>query len=175
MRSGDPYLNDRLAACYAATGSHAEALRYYRHNLGLEGEYGERAAVGMVRSSIALEDSDSLLEAVPSLFALEAGTGAEESIDKELLAVARMQADTRRYPVAIRALEQYIALYPGGRNLDEAYYRLAGIYEVDSPQRDLESARKYYRLLYDDFPESRYAELARQRIRYLDRHFFLVQ
>jgi len=175
LRSGDPYLDDRLAACYAAVGDHAEALRYYRNNLGLEGEYGDRAALGMVRSSIELEDSETILEAVPSLFGLDAGPGVEESIDEELLAVARLQADTRHYPVAIRALERYVALYPFGRNLDEVYYRLAGIYEVDSPQRDLESARDYYRLLYDDFPESRYADLARERLRYLDRHFFLVQ
>jgi len=31
--------------------------------------------------------------------------------------------------VAIQALEQYILRYPDGRNLDEVYYRLAGIYE----------------------------------------------
>jgi tetratricopeptide (TPR) repeat protein len=170
MRSGDPYLNDRLAECYERTGEHLAAVKYYRENLGLEGEYGDRAAVGLVRSSIATEDSRLLLEVLPSLFSLES-----VPISAELLEVARFQTEQRRFPVAIQALEQYVSRYPDGRHLDEVYYRLAQIYEVDSPYRDLESARHYYSLLYGLFPESLYADPAADRLNYLDRHFFLVQ
>jgi tetratricopeptide (TPR) repeat protein len=170
MRSGDPYLNDRLAECYARTGEHLAAVKYYRENLGLEGEYGERAVVGLVRSSIATKDSRLLLEVLPSLFSLES-----VQIGGELLEVARFQTEDRRFSVAIQALEQYVGRYPDGRNLDEVYYRLARIYEVDSPYRDLESARHYYSLLYELFPESRYSDPAAERLNYLNRHFFLVQ
>jgi tetratricopeptide (TPR) repeat protein len=170
MRSGDPYLNDRLAECYERTGEYLAAVKYYRENLGLKGEYGERAILGLVRSSIATEDSPLLLEVLPSLFSLESA-----QIGAELLAVARYQTEDRRLSVAIQALEQYIRRYPEGRKLDEVYFHLAEIYEVDSPYRDLESARYYYSLLYDSFPESLYVEPASERLNYLDRHFFLVQ
>jgi tetratricopeptide (TPR) repeat protein len=170
MRSGDPYLNDRLAECYARTGEHLAAVKYYRENLGLEGEYGERAVVGLVRSSIATKDSRLLLEVLPSLFSLES-----VQIEGELLDVARFQTEDRRFSVAIQALEQYVGRYPDGRSLDEVYYRLARIYEVDSPYRDLESARHFYSLLYELFPESRYSDPAAKRLDYLNRHFFLVQ
>jgi outer membrane protein assembly factor BamD (BamD/ComL family) len=83
--------------------------------------------------------------------------------------------EDRRYAVAIQALEQYIRRYPDGRSLDEVYFRLAGLYEVDSPHRDIESARHYYSLIYQQFPESRYSDPAARRLNYLDRHFFLVQ
>lgn len=169
-RSDDPYLNDRLAECYEHTGEYLAAAKYYRENLGLEGEYGDRAAAGLVRSSIATEDSRLLLEVLPSLFSLES-----VQIGGELLEVARFQTEDRHFPVAIQALEQYLERYPAGRNLDEVYFRLARIYEVDSPYRDLEAARHYYGLLYESFPESIYADPAAERLDYLNRHFFLVQ
>jgi len=170
MRSGDPYLNDRLAECYQRTGEHLAAAKYYRENFGLEGEYGDRATVGLVRSGLATEDSLLLLEVLPSLFRLES-----MQIGSELLEVGRFHTELGRYPLAIQALERYVSRYPDGRELDRAYYRLAQIYEVDSPHRDLEAARHYYSLLYDSFPESLYAEPAARRIHYLNRHFFLVQ
>ena len=170
MRSGDPYLNERLAQCYERTGEHLAAVKYYRENLGLGGEYGDRAALGLVRSSIATGDSPLLLEVLPSVFSLESA-----EIGSELLAIARFQTEQRRFSVAIQALQQYVRRYPVGRELDEVYYRLAQIYEVDSPYRDIESARHYYALLWELFPESLYADPAADRIHYLDRHFFLVQ
>ncbi|UCF98969.1 MAG: outer membrane protein assembly factor BamD [Spirochaetaceae bacterium] len=170
MRSGDPYLNDRLAACYEITGEYQAAAKYYRQNLGLAGEYGDRAAVGLVRSSIALKDNGLLMEGMPFMVSLESA-----QIGAELLEVARFQTENQHLEVAIQALKQYIRRYPDGKSLDEVYYRLARIYEVDSPHRNLEAARDYYRLLYDLFPESRYADRAKERLNYLNRHFFLVQ
>jgi outer membrane protein assembly factor BamD (BamD/ComL family) len=170
MRSGDPYLNDRLAECYERTGEYPAAVKYYRENLALDGEYGDRAAAGLVRTGVAMGDSLLLMEVMPALFRVES-----EPIGDELLEIARLQMEERRYTVAIQALEQYILRYPDGRNLDEVYYRLAGIYEVDSPHRDIEAARHYYSLIYELYPESRYSDPAGERIDYLDRHFFLVQ
>jgi tetratricopeptide (TPR) repeat protein len=170
MRGGDPYLNDRLAECYERTGEYLAAVKYYRENLVLKGEYGQRAVLGLVRSSIATEDSRLLLEVLPSLYSLDS-----VQIGTELLGVARFQTEDRRFSVAIQALEQYIRRYPEGRKLDEVYFRLARIYEVDSPYRDIESARHYYSLLYESFPESLYVEPAAERLDYLNRHFFLVQ
>lgn len=170
MRSGDPYLNDRLAACYEATGEHLAAVKFFRENLSLSGEYGDRAALGMIRAGVALKDPQLLTEVLPSLFSLES-----REIGSALVEVARFQVESGRYETAIEALRLYMNRYPDGRQLDEVYYRLALIYEVDSPYRNLELSRDYYGLLYENFPESPYAEFAGERLDYLDRHFFLVQ
>jgi len=170
MRSSDPYLNDRLAACYEATGEHLAAVKFFRENLSLSGEYGDRAALGMIRAGVALKDPQLLTEVLPSLFTLES-----REIGGALIEVARFQVESGRYETAIEALRQYMNRYPDGRQLDEVYYRLAFIYEVNSPYRNLELSRDYYGLLYENFPESPYAELAGKRLDYLDRHFFLVQ
>jgi tetratricopeptide (TPR) repeat protein len=170
MRGGDPYLIDRLAECYERTGEYMAAVKYFRENLGLQGEYGARAATGLARAGVAMGDSLLLMEVMPALFGVES-----EPIGEELLEIARFQMEDHRYTAAIQALEQYIRRYPDGKSLDEVYYRLAGIYEVDSPYRDIESARHYYSLIYELYPESRYSDPAGERIDYLDRHFFLVQ
>ncbi len=169
-REGDPYLNDRLARCYAAAGEHLAAVKYYRQNMGLTGEYGDRAVLGLVRSSIALQDAELLNESLPSLLTLES-----VRIEGELLEVAGLQMKERNYPAAVKTLQEYLSRYPAGGRLDEAYYLLAQMYELDSSTRDLSRARHYYRILYERFPESRYAPRAGERYRYLERHFFLVQ
>ncbi len=169
-REGDPYLNDRLASCYAAAGEHLAAVKYYRQNLGFAGEYGDRAVLGLVRSSIALQDAELLTESLPSLLTLDS-----VRIEGELLEVAGLQIKERNYPAAVKILQEYLSRYPAGGRLDEAYYKLAQVYELDSSTRDLSRARDCYRILYERFPESRYAPRAGERYRYLERHFFLVQ
>jgi tetratricopeptide (TPR) repeat protein len=169
-QQGNPYLADRIAACYAATGEYLAAVKYYRQNLGAQGEFANRAVLGLTEAAVALGDAPLLLEAWPSLLALE-----DVPIGRELLAVARVEGQSGRYQLALTALYEYLQRYPAGERLDEAYFRLAQIHELESPYRDLRKARDYYRKVYEEFPESAYAAEASQRRLYLDRHFFLVQ
>lgn len=169
-RDGDAHLNDRLAACYSALGEPQAAVKYYTKNVGLSGEYGDRAVTGIIHSAVELRDSRLVIDALPSLVALET-----VPIENELLEIGRFQAERQGYSTAITVLQEYLDRYPAGSDVDEVYYRLAEIYEQDSPHRDLRKARDYYLLLYERFPESRFADSAGKRIHYLNRHFFLVQ
>jgi outer membrane protein assembly factor BamD len=83
---------------------------------------------------------------------------------------------------ALIAIERFIRLYPTSEQLDYAYYlkglinfnddqgALASIGQQDLSERDLKAARESFeafRQVITRFPESRYAEDARARMRYL--------
>ncbi len=52
---------------------------------------------------------------------------------------------------------------------------LARAYESSGPMRDVRRAQGLYRRVYEAYPASLYAESARERSRYLERHILLVQ
>ena len=84
---------------------------YYRENLGLAGEFGDRAALGLIRAGIALKDSPLLLEVLPRLSGLESRCRSEPNCSE----VARYQIEERNYAIAIQALKQYVDRYPDGK------------------------------------------------------------
>lgn len=184
-REGDPLLNDRLAAIYAAQGEPGAAAKYFEKNLSAPAPYGERAVLGLVRAGLQRGDRQQVLDRVPALLELRAG-------GPELLAVARFLAPpagpkggpsgsapppvpAADYSAAFDLLSEYLRRYPREPGLAQALFQLAQLYEQESPLRDFRKARAYYQKVYDDFPESKQAVEARKRILYLDRHFFNVQ
>lgn len=60
-------------------------------------------------------------------------------------------------------------------NADEALLVLATALEATGPARDLRRARAAYQRIVDRYPLSAYWETARQRVEYLDRHYFLIR
>jgi tetratricopeptide (TPR) repeat protein len=169
-REGDPQLNDRLAAIYLEKGEPAAAAKFYDRNLSAAAPYGRLAVVGLVRAGLAMASPELVLQHLPALLELPpAETRAE------LLDVARFAASQGSYPQAMELLTEYLRRHPRGVGLDEAYFQLARLYDLESPMRDVRLARDYYRRVYEDFPESEHAAEAHNRILYLDRHFFHVQ
>ncbi|MBA7537328.1 hypothetical protein ES705_29595 [subsurface metagenome] len=134
-REGDPYLDDRIATIYAKTGEHEAAVKFFKKNLETNGEYADSAVLGLMRSSLARKDSDMLLEYLDAVLSMDS-----KLIDKDILEVARFQKECRRYAVAFDLLDEYVHGYPGGSYLDEAYFLLAQLYELDSPYRDLKKS-----------------------------------
>jgi tetratricopeptide (TPR) repeat protein len=167
-READPLLNDRLAAIYLAEGEAAAAAKFYERNLSSPPPYGKQAVVGLVRAGLAMASPELVLQHLPALLELP-----PTQTRAELLAVARFAASQGSYPLALDLLTEYMRRYRIG--LDEAYFQLAKLYELESPLRDVRLAREYYRRVYEDFPESEHAAEAHSRILYLDRHFFHVQ
>ncbi len=169
-READPLLNDRLAAIYLQKGEAVAAAKFYDRNLSAPPPYGRQAVVGLVRAGLAMASPALVLQHLPALLELPPA-----QTRPELLAVARFAASQGSYPLALDLLTEYLRRYPRGAGLDEVYFQLARIYELESPLRDVRLAREYYRRVYEDFPESEHAAEAHSRILYLDRHFFHVQ
>ena len=57
----------------------------------------------------------------------------------------------------------------------ELRFRLASVLESGWSGRDLREARRQYLSVAEVFPASRFARTALERVRYLDRHYFVLQ
>jgi TolA-binding protein len=169
-RPAEPLLNDRLAAIYAETGEPEAAAKYFEKNLSAPEPYRERAVVGLVRAGLAQGSEELIHEHLKELLAVRS-----LPIGPELLAAARLLLKRGRSGLALELLLEYPRRYPLGAELDQAWFLLAQLYELESPLRDLARARGLYKRVYDEFPESTYAAEAQARVRYLDRYFFNVQ
>lgn len=62
-----------------------------------------------------------------------------------------------------------------GRERDALLFRLARLYETDAELRNLRSSLTHYRQIVHSYPLSRYWEPSRERIEYLERHFFYLR
>ena len=169
-RAGDPYLNERIAESYTAIGDYGAAATYYRSNLRGPADYRDRAILGLVRSALALEDEQLVIDTIPALLAVD-----RVPVQTELLGLARYLHLRARSAMAMQLLREYARRYPSGSGMDETLYRMAQLYESENALRDLAAARAAYRRVYEEWPESPFSEPAYQRLQYLDRHFFDVR
>jgi hypothetical protein len=76
---------------------------------------------------------------------------------------------------AVATLVAAIERYGRASGVDAACFRLARIFEGDSPLRDEKRALGYYRKITEYFPLSAYYEEAQARIRHIERHFIDIR
>jgi outer membrane protein assembly factor BamD (BamD/ComL family) len=87
----------------------------------------------------------------------------------------RLEREKSEIGIGLNLSEEYVRRFPAGQWLDEALFLRAQFLEDDSPFRDIEKARDAYSDLLTTHPESGFAEPARLRLRYIERHFFQVR
>lgn len=167
---GNGYLNDRIAALYFAGGDLDAAEKYYAKNLALSGASAESGVLGMVRIALARDDAEGLLSYLKPFLAIR-----DLSIEEQLVQAARLELRSGGTGVGLELLAEYEKRYPQGRWMDEVRWLTGQLYEANSPRRDIARARESYRDLLRAYPESAFANPARERIRYLDEHFFIIR
>jgi TolA-binding protein len=77
--------------------------------------------------------------------------------------------------VGLELAGEYVQRFPTGTWSDEAEFLLAQLLEADSQFRDIARARALYRDILSAHPESRFADTARQRLLYIESHFFQIR
>jgi len=169
-RDGNPDLNDRIAQLYLRTGAYDAAGKYFSKNMAEQGKYGESAVLGLTRIAIAQKDQPELLSLLKRLLAVK-----DPGLEETLLSAARLEKEKQEVGLGIDLASEYLSRYPEGTWRDEADYLLAQMLELDSPFRDIARARVTYREILDLYPESLFASRARDRIEYIDRHFFQIR
>ncbi len=167
---GNGYLNDRIAALYFAGGDLEAAEKYWTRNLAMQGLAGEQGTLGVVRVALARADQKAFMALLKPFLAIR-----ELSIEAELIHAARLEARVGVPGVGLELAAEYARRYPGGSFRDEAEWLTGLLYEADSPLRDIARARDVYRGLLASWPESAFAEKARERVRYIEEHFFTVR
>ncbi|HVO38956.1 MAG TPA: hypothetical protein VMV03_08005 [Spirochaetia bacterium] len=169
-REGDPQRTSRIAQLYMLTGSYEAAAKFYTKNLGAPAPWGDGAVIGLARVAIAQKDQAELISLLKKLLSAK-----DPGLEETLIAAARMERDRREVGVGIDLASEYAQRYPAGAWRDEADFILAQLLEADSQFRDIARARALYRGILDRHPESVFAPPARDRVEYIDRHFFQIR
>jgi hypothetical protein len=165
--------NDRLGFLLEDMGDLSTAREYWRLNMGLEEldqPYRGRAAVGVMKTSVALKDYEAVVAALEDLRSLRSAEAEEALIDAGLLLV-----EEGDYATAITVLEGVLRTYPGSRRSGEVFYNLGLAFEAPSPRRDVSEAWRMYEIVHTSYPESPYAGEALLRASYLERHFLEIR
>lgn len=169
-RDGNPALNDQIASLYMGTGAFDAAGKYYQKNMSPQTPFTTDAVLGMVRIAIAQKDQQGLMSYLKQFLAVK-GPAMEET----LLRAARMEKEKGETGVALDLAAEYTTRYPEGNWRDEAAFLTAQLLEADSRYRNIARARDIYLEILRSYPESTFASAARERLLYLERHFFEVR
>jgi tetratricopeptide (TPR) repeat protein len=169
-REGNPGLNDQIASLYMRMGSYDAAEKYYARNLTPATDYTPRAVIGLVRVAVVQDDQQALLSYLKQFLAV-----SDPAAEEPLIQAVRMEKKRAEIGMALDLAGEYVTRYPSGTWRDEADYLTAQLLESDSQFRDIARARQLYRDIVAGHPESPYADTARQRVLYIDRHFYQVR
>jgi hypothetical protein len=169
-REGNPGLNDQIALLYVKMGSYEAAGKYWTRNLAPQSAFTSRAVVGLFQVSVLQNDQQAVLTYLRPFLAL-----SDPSMEEPLIQAARMQKARSETGLALDLAGEYSRRFPQGSWRDEADFLTAQLLEADSPFRDLVRARALYQAILTDRPESPFADTARRRVQYIDRHFFDVR
>jgi len=169
-REGDPGLNDQIASLYLRMGSYDAAEKYWIRNLAPQTDFTQRAVVGLFRVSLLQNDQQALLIYLRPFLAL-----SDPAMEEPLIQAVRMEKGRAETGLALDLAAEYVRRFPSGTWRDEADFLSAQLLEADSQFRDLARARQLYLVILSDHPESPFADTARRRVQYIDRHFFDVR
>jgi hypothetical protein len=169
-KEGVPGLNDQLASLYMKTGALEAAAKYYTKNIAPQNPYTRSAVLGMVRIAVAQKDQQGLMSYLKQFLSVT-DPGAEEI----LIQAARMEKEKGEIGVGLDLAVEYATRFPAGRWRDEAEFLAAELLEADSSFRDIPRSRELYRDILATFPESGFAGAARDRLAYIERHFYQVR
>jgi hypothetical protein len=169
-KDGNPALNDQIAGLYMRMGSWDAAEKYYVKNLTPQNAFTTNAVVGLVRIAVVQNDQQGLLAALRQFLALK-----DSSMEEPLIQAVRMEKARSEIGMALDLAGEYVKRFPEGSWRDEADFLSAQLLEADSQFRDIARARDLYDGILSDHPESAFADAARQRVQYIDRHFYQVR
>jgi hypothetical protein len=169
-KDGNPALNDQIAGLYVRMGSYDAAGKYYGKNMSPQSAYTPSAVVGLVRIAVVQNDQQELLSLLRQFLALQ-----DPAVEEPLIQAVRMEKARSEIGMALDLAGEYVKRFPDGAWRDEADYLSAQLLEADSPVRDIARARDLYAGILSGHPESAFADAARQRLQYIDRHFIQVR
>jgi len=169
-REGNPEINNRIAEIFFSLGRYEEAKNYWEKNLEDEGYFKSAAYRGIIKTSIAMEDQRTFDSILHEFLKIE-GIPVEEELKKAI----EFQKRAGYYGTALNLLNYYIEKYPENDDLDWVFFNYGQIYEKSSQLRDIQKARNYYKKVTEEYPLSPYWSMARERLKYLERHFFQIR
>ena len=179
--TADPHLDSRLGTLYALRGEWNRAQLHWERILALSddesatgttsvGSYRIDARLGVINAAIARGDASAVAANSAQLLELPSNDAVGEVAND----AAALLHEAELWEPALLILRT--RLHRGSSRWEaETRFRLASVLESGWSGRDLREARTQYLLVAQTFPASRFARPALDRVRYLDRNYFVVQ
>lgn len=170
--NADSELLYKAAYSMKESGNHDAALEYYRENLAQEGNpfYDE----SLIEYIQLLKERKEYDKAINEVYERGLTKGVSDDCTQKLY---RMLGDlffnVKNYTEAIRTYKTVLSLYPAGSGEDKAMFYLAYALELQE-NPEFKEAQRFYRELLNIYPESKYVNLSRSRIGFIDRHYIKV-
>jgi tetratricopeptide (TPR) repeat protein len=169
-RDNNYYLNDRLAEAYMKLGNYSLAKQYWVNNADSGTEFSEKAILGIINAAIAADNYETILRYVNRIHGISSISTAEVLIN-----LTEYYKKRQYYQSAIDTYNLFMTRYPESRLLYRLYFIMGELYEENSEFRDFEKAVTFYEMIYQEFPESENARESRERVDYINRHFFYIR
>ena len=170
-QEADPEITDGIARLYVRLNEPGKAREYFQKNRILENTlYREKAVAGLMGIGLAQKNQeiiDANLEPFLSI--------SKIPVDAGIKSLAEHQLAAGYDSAALKTLETYLIKYPGGEALDWVYFTLGNLYETSTIVKDYVKSREYYYKVAEGFPLSLFWDRAKDRIQYLNRHFFNIR
>ena len=93
---------------------------------------------------------------------------------EQLIKIGQTAADNGMPDPGIYALRQLVEKYSGYGSMDRVFWLLGNLLEMPGGFRDIREAVNIYSEITDNYPTSKYYEKAEARIKYLKRHYILI-
>ncbi|MBN2353968.1 MAG: hypothetical protein JXD23_15450 [Spirochaetales bacterium] len=167
---GDPDLNQLIAALALREKDYPNAILFWKKNLDAEAKLRDQAVLGLVRAYLAVNDRNALAGLVRPLLAVRV-----RPIEEELGLLIGYFSALRMDALGYDLLCEYLKRFPTGGRIDHVLFLLGQLYEFCTPLLDFKKSRECYAEVVTNFPESRYFAPSRERVQFLDRHYFRVE
>ncbi len=175
----DKHINDRLADIYFKESNYEVARKYWERNIEVETEkdsYFYTAVVGIMKVASMTNDKITVLKLMDLFFNVPNSSNIEDTeYQKDYIFVIKNMLNHKEYGMAKRFIDSFFKNFKNTSYIDEIYFYLGEIYENSTDYRNLKRALKYYKLVYQEYPYSRYYSAAKSKSEYLLKHFFYVR
>jgi hypothetical protein len=152
------------------TADYEAAEKYYLKNLTAANPFWDNAVLGLFRIAIIRNDQKGILNRLKQFLAVR-----DPAAEDVYVQAVRIETRGQQIGVGLELAGEYAKRYPDGKWRDEIDFLAAQLLEADSPFRDISRARDIYQGILRRFPESAFADPARDRLQYIERHFFQVR
>ncbi len=170
-KKGNPDVDNRIGDIYFRLNDFDNAVKYWKKNLNnRKAALRDQAVKGIIKAAINNNDVELLNRTIDRLLKIRSKDAKEI-----ILEAAAFLKDFNKIDRAASLYSKYIKLFPDDLLIDQIYYLLGRIYEMDSVVMDFKKSVMYYTIVIENFPSSLYWDKSKNRINYIKRHYLQIR
>ncbi|MBN2546889.1 MAG: tetratricopeptide repeat protein [Spirochaetes bacterium] len=163
----------KLGIIEKETGDKNKAVEHF--NNAIKEKNNAYYALALIELIKVYKELKRYTEAINSYYKIGTVSNMNTILAEDLqLLLADVYHEMKDFKSASIEYRRFMQKYPDSQKYDKALFYLAYSLESLNFNADYKEAYRLYELLIKDFPESRYYNLSKKRILYLNRHFLKI-